>query len=232
MFYIDPTYFLYIFLPTLLLSLGVQFYLKSTVAKWGKVPNKPGVTGIATTKALFDRTPLNPIPVERVGGQLSDHYDPRANIVRLSEPVADVKSVAAMAISAHELGHVEQYQSGSGLIKMRSMLLPALQFSPTLSYICIMMGMIFNFTGLMWLGVFFFGLMVLFSLLTLPVEFDASRRGMKLLEEAGLLNAPEDKQGAKAVLRAAGMTYLAAAVTSVLQLLYYISMVNRQRRFS
>jgi Zn-dependent membrane protease YugP len=228
--YFDPTYFLYILLPTLLLSFGVQMYLKSTFSKWSKVPNKPGVTGIATTKALFDHTPLEPIPVERVSGQLSDHYDPRANVVRLSQPVADVKSVAAMAVSAHELGHVQQYQTGSGLIKMRSMLLPALQFSPTLSYICIMAGFLFNLTGLLWLGVFFFGLMVLFSLLTLPVEFDASRRGMNLLEEAGLLAAPEDKQGAKAVLRSAGLTYLAAAVTSVLQLLYYVSIVNRQRR--
>jgi Zn-dependent membrane protease YugP len=229
MIFIDPTYFLWVAIPTLLLSLGVQFYLKSTFAKWSQVPNQPGVTGIATTKALFDRTPLDAIPVERVSGQLSDHYDPRANVVRLSQPVADVKSVAAMAVSAHELGHVQQYQTGSGLIKMRSMLLPALQFSPTVSYVCFMAGILFNLAGLMWLGILFFGLMVLFSLLTLPVEFDASRRGLKLLDEAGLLQAPEDRKGAQQVLRAAGLTYLAAAVTSVLQLLYYISIVNRRR---
>jgi Zn-dependent membrane protease YugP len=228
-FFFDPAYFLYIALPTLLLSFGVQMYLKSTFAKWSKTPNSAAVTGRMTTQALFDRTSLNPIPVERVAGQLTDHYDPGQNVVRLSEPVADQKSVAAMAVSAHELGHVQQYQTGSGLIKMRSMLLPALKFSPTLSYICIMAGILFNLAGMMWLGVLFFGLMVLFSLLTLPVEFDASRRGMKLLEEAGLLKSPEDKQGAKKVLQAAGLTYLAAAVTSVLQLLYYISMVNRQR---
>jgi Zn-dependent membrane protease YugP len=229
-FYIDPTYFLWVALPTLILSLGVQMYLKSTFAKWSKVPNKVGATGMLTTQALFDRTSLDPIPVERVSGQLSDHYDPRANVVRLSQPVADVKSVAAMAVSAHELGHVQQYQTGSGLIKMRGMLLPALQFSPTLSYICLMLGFLFNMTGFLWLGIFFFGLMVVFSLLTLPVEFDASRRGLKMLDEAGMLTSPEDKQGAQQVLRAAGLTYLAAAVTSVLQLLYYVSIVNRQRR--
>jgi Zn-dependent membrane protease YugP len=228
--FFDPTYFLWIALPTLLLSFGVQMYLKSTISKWSAVPNSSGVTGAATTQILFDRTPLDAIPVQRTPGQLSDHYDPRSNVVRLSETVADKKSVAAMAVAAHELGHVQQYQTGSGLIKMRGLLLPALQFSPTLSYICIMLGILFNMTGLMWLGVLFFGLMVLFSLLTLPVEFDASKRGMRLLDESGLLKAPEDKKGAQQVLRAAGMTYLAAAVTSVLQLLYYVSIVSRQRR--
>jgi Zn-dependent membrane protease YugP len=158
---------------------------------------------------------------------MTDHFDPGADVVRLSEPVRKQPSVASMAIAAHELGHVQQYQSGSVLIKARGALLPALRFSPMVSYLCIMLGFWFNATNLLWLGIIFFSLMVVFSILTIPVEFDASRRGLKLLEEAGLMQTDEDRQGAKTVLRAAGLTYLAAAVTSILQLLYLISRANR-----
>ena len=158
-------------------------------------------------------------------GPLTDHFDPGDNVVRLSDPVATQPSVASMAVTAHELGHVQQYQTGSGLIKVRGFLLPALQFSPTISYIAILFGLWFNMTGLLWLGILFFGLMVLFSLLTLPVEIDASRRATKLLREAGLMRDENDAKGTRAVLTAAALTYLAAAITSILQLLYYASLV-------
>jgi Zn-dependent membrane protease YugP len=227
MFWIDPIYFWCIFIPTILISLFVQIYLKSTFSKYSNVRNGAGVTGMQVGQILFNKTSLNPIPLERVHGELSDHFDPGANVVRLSDPVATRNSVAAMAVCAHELGHVQQYQTGSGLIKMRGALLPALQFSPTISYIAILMGLIFNATGLIWIGIFFFALMVLFSILTLPVEIDASRRGLKLLREAGLMQTEDDAQGAKSVLTAAALTYLAAAVTSILQLLYYISLARR-----
>jgi len=228
MFWIDPVYFWYVFIPTLLISIGVQIYLKSTVSKWSKVRNSSGEYGVQVVKQIFDRTSLQPIPVEKVSGEMSDHFDPHHNVVRLSDTTAGKNSVAAMAIAAHELGHVQQYQTGSSLIKMRSILLPALQFSPTISYIAIIFGLWFNLTGLMWVGIFFFALMVIFSVLTLPVEIDASKRAMRLLDEAGLLVTPEDKKGAKSVLTAAGLTYLAAAITSVLQLLYYIGLAKRQ----
>jgi Zn-dependent membrane protease YugP len=227
MFWIDPVYFWYVFIPTMLISLGVQLYLKSTFSKWSRVPNGSKLTGVQTAQQLFARTSLNAIPVERVRGSLTDHFDPGANIVRLSDPVSTQPTVASMAVAAHELGHVQQYQTGSGLIKMRSALLPAIQFSPTLSYMSLMFGLIFNMTNLIWLGVFFFALMVLFSLLTLPVELDASRRALKLLDEAGLMRTDEDRKGARAVLRAAALTYLAAAIASVLQLLYYVSIAQR-----
>lgn len=227
MFWIDPIYFWYVFIPTMLISLGVQFYLQGTFKKWGGVPNSSKLVGPQTAQQLFAKTSLNPIPVERVKGSLTDHFDPRANVVRLSDPVATQPSVASMAVTAHELGHVQQYQTGSGLIKLRGALLPALQFSPTLSYICLMFGLIFEMTNLIWLGVLFFGLMVIFSLLTVPVELDASRRGLKLLTEAGLMQNDEDRKGSRAVLTAAALTYLAAAVTSVLQLLYYVSLARR-----
>jgi hypothetical protein len=226
MFWIDPLY-LWIAVITLVMSFAVQSYLKSTFAKWSAVGNALNLNGMEVTQVLFRQTSLKAIPVERVGGSLTDHFDPGANVVRLSEPVAGRSSVASMAVAAHELGHVQQYQTGSALIAARSFLLPALQFSPTLSYICILFGFLFELSGLVWLGVIFFALMVVFSLLTLPVEFDASRRGLALLSEAGLLTNPADAQGAKAVLRAAGLTYLAAAVASILQLLYYVALARR-----
>jgi uncharacterized protein len=228
--YFDTSYFLLVAIPTLVLSGLAQLYLSSTYRKWGNVRNAVGATGAQVAGALFDRTALDAIPVQRVPGALSDHYDPGANVVRLSQSVSDVPSVAAMAVAAHELGHVQQYQSGSPLIAMRSALIPAVRFSPTVSYLCIMAGLFMNVTGLIWLGVIFFGAMVVFSLLTLPVEFDASRRGLQLLQEAGLLRSPEDERGARQMLRAAALTYVAAAISSVLTLLYYVSLAQRSSR--
>ncbi len=227
-FYIDPVYFWYVFIPTLILSIGVQVYLKSTFSKWGGVRNHINMNGQRVAEAIFKRTSLKAIPVQQVGGSLTDHFDPGANVVRLSQPISTQASVAAMAVTAHELGHVQQYQIGSGLIKMRGFLLPALRFSPTISYIAILLGFWFNMIGMLWIGIIFFALMVLFSILTLPVEIDASRRGLKLLDEAGLFQNEQDEQGARAMLTAAGLTYLAAAVTSILQLLYYISVARRR----
>lgn len=225
----DPNYMLYVFLPTIVLSLLVQLYLKRAYSKWSQVRNGNDLTGAQVTKALFDRTPLDEIGVEVVPGDMTDHFDPRTNIVRLSQGTATRPSVASMAIAAHELGHVQQYQTGSALIKARNFLVPAVQFSPMVSYVAILAGLLLNITGLFWIGILFFSLMVFFTILTLPVEFDASRRGMILLGEAGLLTSNEDRSGAKTVLRAAALTYVAAAVTAVLQLLYYISLANRRR---
>ncbi|MBP9503293.1 MAG: zinc metallopeptidase [Candidatus Promineofilum sp.] len=227
--FFDPNYFFYVFIPTMLLSLGVQIYLKRAYAKWSKVANSSHQTGMQVSQTLFGRTELMDIPVEVVPGQLSDHFDPRANVVRLSQGTATQPSVAAMAIAAHELGHVQQYQTGSALIKARNFLVPAVQISPMISYGAIMAGLFLQMNGLFWVGIAFFGVMVFFTILTLPVEFDASRRAMALLNESGLMQSKEDRQGAKTVLRAAALTYVAAAISSVLQLLYYISIANRRR---
>lgn len=216
-------------LPTLVISGITQLYLKSTFSTWSQVANTEGMNGMQVARTLFAKTSLNPIPVEQTPGSLTDHYDPQMNVVRLSEVIANQPSIAAMAVAAHELGHVQQYQTGSGLIAMRNALLPALQFSPTISYLAFVAGFMFNLAGLMWIGILFFGLMVLFSILTLPVEFDASRRGLALLKEAGLTNTSQESQGAKAVLTAAALTYVGAAITSVLQLLYYVSLAQRRR---
>lgn len=228
-FYIDPIYFWYIFIPTLIISFGVQLYLRRTNAKWANVGNSEHLAGPAVARQIFANTTLQAIPIERVPGNLTDHFDPGSNVVRLSDGSAKTTSIAAMAVTAHELGHVQQYQEGSAMIKARNVLLPALRFSPTISYFALFMGFFFNMTGLIWVGIFFFGLMVVFSVLTIPVEFNASSRGLKLLEESGLMQTEQDRQGSQAMLRAAGLTYVAAAITSVMQLLYYISVARRRR---
>ena len=226
MFVFDPVYLLYVFLPVLVMSVGVQIYLKSTFSKWSKVRNSSGLTGMDVGRTLFARTDLEALPLQITSGSLSDNFDPRHQVVNLSQDVAASPSVAGMAGVAHELGHVEQYQKSSALMAARNFLVPAVQFSPMISYIAIIAGLIFASTQLLWIGIIFFGLLVLFSILTLPVEIDASRRGLRLLREAGLTQTDDDARGAKAVLTAAGMTYLAAAVGAVLQLLYFIALAR------
>jgi hypothetical protein len=135
-----------------------------------------------------------------------------------------------MAIVAHELGHAQQHQENSILITARTFLVPAMRFSPTAAYGLIIAGILFQATGLIWAGIAFFGVVVLFMLLTLPVEFDASRRGLKLLEQAGLMAGGQDRTGARQILSAAALTYVAAFVSALLTLLYYISLAQRSSR--
>lgn len=223
----DYQYIVWVLIPTLLISGGIQLYLRSTYAKWRGVRNSSGETGLQVGEDLFARTALKAIPFRRARGELSDNFDPKAGVVNLSEAVAAQPSVASMAIVAHELGHVQQHQTRSGLMAMRNFLVPAVVISPNIAYFMIFFGLIMQLTGLIWLGIFFFALMVLFSVLTLPVEIDASRRGLKLLAEAGFMQSENDRVGAKKVLTAAGLTYLGAAVTAILQLLYFISVARR-----
>jgi Zn-dependent membrane protease YugP len=170
------------------------------------------------------------IKLARTPGQMTDHYDPRSRTVRMSDGVAGRPSVAAMAIFAHELGHAQQHENNSFLITMRNVLVPAVSFSSPLAYVCIFFGFLFNLAGLVALGIFFYAVMVVFTLVTLPVEFDASRRGLQLLDQSGLMQADIDRQGSRQVLRAAALTYVAAAVTAVLNLLYYLRLAGRGRR--
>ncbi|HSG16856.1 MAG TPA: zinc metallopeptidase [Anaerolineae bacterium] len=142
--------------------------------------------------------------------------------------MAGKHSVAAMAILAHELGYAQQHENGWLLISMHNVLVPAVRFSPQIAYVLILVGLIFNLTGAFILGVIFYALVVLFSTLTLPVEFDASRRGLKLLDQAGLMDGEQDRSGSRRILFAAASTYVAAAITVILQLLYYVSIACRR----
>jgi uncharacterized protein len=226
MFYFDPMYLILVILPAAVLSGLAQMYVHSTYSKWSQVPNQKGING-AQTAALIMRNNDLKVQLDRTPQPLSDHFDPREGIVRLSPEVAGQPSVASMAIAAHEFGHVQQHAQGSILMAARGFLLPAVQLSPMISYGLILVGIIFNATGLAWLGVAFFALSVLFMVLTLPIEIDASVRAMKMLDAGGLLVTDEDRSGARAVLTAAAFTYIAAAITAILQLVYYASLVSR-----
>lgn len=238
----DPAYIWFVLIPTLLISAGAQIYIKRTFSKWSQIKNSKGVTGAQAAKTIILAENLGStfparndcqavtgtgLCLAQVPGNLTDHYDPQSRVVRLSESVAGKNSVAAMAVAAHELGHVQQHETGSFLIKMRNVLVPAVQISPMISYVLLLFGFIFNATGMIWLGIIFFGLLVLFSILTIPVELDASRRGIKLLQASGLAVTEDDIGGTRSVLMAAAATYIAAAITSILQLLYLISRARR-----
>jgi len=210
-------------IPSIILSLGAQFFVSSAYRKWGNTRNSVGITGAEAGERIRHTAGLTGVRFEGTQGQLTDHFDPSGNVVRMSQDVAAKPSVAALAIVAHELGHAQQYQQNSPLIAMRSFLVPAMRFSPTVAYGLIFAGFIFNATGLLWLGIGFFAIVVGFMLLTLPVEFDASRRGLALLRESGL---SQDIDGSRAVLTAAALTYVAAFVSSLLTLLYYISLAQ------
>lgn len=227
--FFDPTYLIYVFLPTLLLSLAAQAFVRSAYSKWSKVRNTTGLSGVQVAERIFSNTDVRSLPLEGAPGQLSDHYDPTKGVVRLSQDIATVPSVASMAIVAHELGHVQQHQQGSALIAMRNFLVPGVQLAPQIGYLMIFAGLFLQITGLIWAGILLFGVMVVFMLLTLPVEIDASRRGLNLLRQSGLLVADQDASGARQVLTAAALTYVAAAITAVLQLLYFVSLANRRR---
>lgn len=228
--FFDMNYLLLVMLPTLIISGLVQAYMSSSFNKWGGVRNGAGLTGAQVAQTIFQRTELQAVPLKAVPGKLTDHFDPNANTVGMSQDIGNGVSVAAMAVSAHELGHVQQHQQRSPLMSLRQFLVPAVRISPTISYGLIVAGLIFRVAGLAWIGVIFFGVSVLFMLVTLPVELDASNRAMRLLDQSGLLVTADDRRGARTVLNAAALTYVAAAVTSILQLLYYISLVQRSRR--
>ncbi len=235
--FFSPTYML-VFFVTMFISLGAQMYIKSSYKKWSGVPNSRGLTGQQVGQELLRDTDLGVtyqmaygtnVQFQGIAGSLTDHYDPRNHVVGLSQGVATQASVASMAIVAHELGHAQQHATKSPLIAMRNFLVPAIRYSPMLSYGLILLGAIFNLTGLFYLGILVFGIMVLFTIITLPVEIDASRRGLKLLSASGIAVTADDMKGSRAVLTAAATTYVAAAVTAILQLLYYLSIGNRRR---
>lgn len=223
-------YFLLVFLPAILLSLGAQLLVASAFSKWTKIRNSMGLTGVQVAERLIRNAGLQGVQLEGTPGQRTDHFDPTSNTVRMSQDVATAPSVASMAVVAHELGHAQQYAENSIFIQLRSFLVPAMRFSPMVSYLLIIIGVLMNAAGLIQVGILVYGVVVLFMLLTLPVEIDASRRGLRMLNQAGLMTSGDDTSGSRTVLTAAALTYVAAAVTALLNLLYYVSLLNGRRR--
>lgn len=227
MFFFDPLY-LILALPGLLLGLWAQARVKGTYNRYAQVRTFQNLTGAQIARHLLDTQGLYDVQVEETQGFLSDHYDPRGRVLRLSPDVYRTPSVAAAGIAAHEMGHAMQHANGYAPLQIRSAIVPAVQFGSSLAPILFIIGLLLGFTSLSWVGVILFGLAVVFSLITLPVEFDASKRAKALLSRNGLLMTEEMKGVAK-VLDAAALTYVAAAVAAIGQLLYYVMLLGGRR---
>ena len=225
MFFYSPTYLCFM-APALLLMMLAQWYVNSAYRKWSQVPAGSRMTGADAAQRLIRNSGMYDVRVEPIGGNLSDHYDPRTKVLRLSPGVYQGNSVAALAIAAHELGHAAQDHEGYFLLRLRSALVPAVNIGSSLGWILILIGLIIRQTELAWLGVLVFSGGALFALATLPVELNASARARQLLSDTGLVMGEEERKGVNRVLTAAAMTYVAGLVTAILQLLYYVSLVS------
>lgn len=228
MFYLDPLY-LILALPGLLLGLWAQARVRGTFNKYSKVQTARGLTGAQVARFLLDQEGLQDVQIEETQGFLSDHYDPRTRVLRLSPDVYRTPSVAAAGVAAHEMGHALQHSVGYVPLSIRSAIVPAVQFGSSLAPILFIAGFLLNFTTLAWVGVVLFALAVVFSLITLPVEFNASKRAKALLNHTGVL-MPQEAEGVSKVLNAAALTYVAAAVAAVGQLLYFVLLLTGGRR--
>lgn len=222
-FYYDWTMILVI--PGLLLGLYAQFKVKSTFDRYSRIRTKSGLTAEQAARALLSRGGSTNVNISRVNGSLTDHYDPSSKTLRLSDSVYGSDSVAAVGVAAHECGHALQEHDGYGLLKLRTALVPVVNIGSSLYLPIFMAGLLFSWEPLQMVGILCFGLTLLFSLVTLPVEINASKRALGMLE--GVLDA-EELQGAKAVLSAAALTYLASFISSALQLLRLI-LISRSR---
>lgn len=211
----DPTFI--IILPAILLALYAQSKVSSTFNKYLRVRSSNGYTGYDVARRLLDYHGLNDVPIELVHGRLSDHYDPRRRILRLSRDVYESNSIASVGVAAHECGHAIQHQEGYAPLVVRNMIAPVASFGSQAAWIFIIAGFIFSSINLIDVGILLFTAAVAFQLVTLPVEFNASKRAIALLEGNGLISQ-DDVRPAKEVLKSAALTYVAAALSAVLQL--------------
>lgn len=229
-FYYIDSYYLLLVIPAIIISLIAQVKVKSTFSKYSKVINSSRITGCEAARRVLEANGVFGINIERVSGSLTDHFDPKTNVIRLSDSVYDSSSVAAVGVAAHEAGHAVQYAVGYTPIKVRNSFVPAANFGSSFSWILLILGIAFSFEPLMLAGVICFALVTVFHLLTLPVEFNASARAISAIRENGILQSEADIKGAKSVLSAAAMTYVSALILSLAQLLRLILLFNRRRR--
>ncbi len=220
-------YYIILVLPAILISLVAQIRVKSTFSKYSKIT--AGTTGASAAEKVLLSHGISDVRIERVSGNLTDHYDPKTNVIRLSDSVYDSRSIAAVGVACHEAGHAVQYAEGYGPIKFRAAIIPACQFGSQFSWIALMLGLIFNFEALIFAGIILFSLVVLFQLVTLPVEFNASRRAISAIKANRILYDDNEINGARRVLSAAAMTYVAALLTSLAQLLRLLLLFGRRR---
>jgi len=224
-YYYDPTYFLLI--PGLLLALYAQFKVTSTFNHWKQVPSRIGMTGAQIARAILDSNGCRDVRIEPVSGSLTDHYDPENGVLRLSSEVYGSHSIAALGVAAHEAGHAIQDAQDYKPMRIRANLVPIANIGSNMAIPLFILGLILSWEPLLKIGIFAFAFSVLFYLVTLPVEFNASRRAVTVLASGFL---PDDEvKGVKAVLSAAALTYVAAALQALLQLLRLIILSNRRR---
>ncbi len=218
--YFDPIYFVFI-APALVLSLWASFKTKSAFKKFSRVPTATGQSGAEAAARLLSSAGLHDVEILRSRGMLTDHYNPVNRTLNLSEGVYDSRSVAAVGVAAHEAGHAIQHAEGYKPLGLRSMLVPTAKIGSSLGYIVMLGGLLLSAANVVIVGALLFSAVLLFQIVTLPVEFDASRRAKVLLVEHGIIAGPE-RQGVDRVLNAAALTYVAAAVSTLMTLLYFL----------
>ena len=230
MLFFDPTYIILVAIPSMILMGAASWYVRHANSKWSQIRASSGLTGAQAAQRLISTGNLYGVQVQGTPGNLTDHYDPRNKTLFLSNTVANVPSVAAVAIAAHELGHALQDAEEYFPMKVRSALVPVVNIGSNLGWFLIIIGLVLNFTQLAWIGVFIFAGGALFALATLPVEFNASARAKQLLAQTGIIQTEEERHGVNQVLNAAALTYVAGLITAILQLLYYVFLVGGRRR--
>ena len=217
-------------LPAILLMMIAQWYVNSAYKRWSRAPARSQLTGAQAAQRLMQSAGLYDVRLEGIAGNLNDHYDPRSKTLRLSQGVGQSSSVAALAIAAHELGHAMQDREGYLPLRLRAAIVPAVNVGSYLGWIFILVGLFLNTPNLAVLGLVFFSGGAVFALATLPVELNASARARELLANSGLIRGEDEQRGVNQVLNAAALTYVAALVTAILQLLYYANLVFGRRR--
>ncbi len=226
---IQDTYiFLFAFIAVAIFTVFAQIKVKSNYATFSQFRTKNGMSGAQVAKRVLEQNGVYGVSIERVKGQMTDHYDPRSNTIRLSEGVFDAQTVAAAGIAAHEAGHAVQYAKKYAPIKFRTAILPVCQIGSNLAMPLLLIGLLMQTFELMVIGVLFYGVATLFQLITLPVEFNASRRAMKAIEIGDIL-VEDERVGAKKMLTSAALTYVAALAASLINLLRLILLVNNTR---
>ena len=226
-FFYDWTYILLI--PALILSMWAQFRVSSTFSRFSKVRASSGMTATQMAEQLLHAEGVYDVSVERTRGNLTDHYDPKNMVLRLSDSTANSTSVAALGVAAHEAGHVLQHRDGYAPLMLRTAAVPVVNIGSNLSWPLFLVGIIVSWEPLVYAGIALFALAVLFAIITLPVEFNASKRALAALEANGYLQPGEEMRGAKKVLSAAAMTYVASAFMAIMQLLRLLAIAGSRR---
>ena len=226
--FVDVTYLIFI-VPAAIIAIWAQVRVKSTYSRYGQMLNREGLTGAQAARLILDRNGLQHIRIERVSGSLTDHYSPKENVIRLSDSVYDSATISAVGVAAHEAGHAVQYAEGYGPIQVRAAIIPVTQVGSQFGIVLLIVGILLTSEPLFLVGIILFSFTTLFQLITLPVEFNASRRAMETIRGQQLLT-DEEADGVRKVLSAAAMTYVAALLMSIVQLLRFVLMFAGRRR--